>query len=373
MKKMPLCSLMLSFFIMSCLVACGTSKMARAEIGPVPINAAKEVAPSFHSRVEVNISLREDQEALKSEAGALKADIYKPNNKIEPKTLVILVPGSGSVSRRGEVSDDGINNYKSPAELYALWGKALADQGFFVLSYDKRSCTKNINALCVDNPRKDLDEKGIGVLARDLDDVYRYATRRFDKENSRIIIMGHTQAAQVIALAKEAQSASGIVLLSPIAGNLEKMQYDGFMSAHAKQGAGSKKTLLLNRADKIKLFFASLAKGKFPDNATIHGASVNFWKSWMSASENTIKLLLARNQPTIVLTSKKDVFSPADTILKDINLSKIKHNFTVKNIDNVDRNFINNDSLAKEPILEVINFVKARAAIVAGNEPKPSP
>lgn len=371
MKKIPLCSLMLSCFIMNCLVACSTSRAARAEITAIPVDSQAKKAPVFHSRVETSIPLREEQIAFKSESGVLKAELYRPLLKIEPKTLVILVPGSGSVSRRYEVIDDGVTNYSAKIELYSLWAQALADQGFYVLAYDKRSCTEKINALCATNSRKDLDEKGIAVLARDLDDVYSFARKSAgNSEQWRFIFMGHTQAAQVIALTnKKTTKVSGTVLLSPIAGSLEKLQVAGLKRA-ASQSTAGKKLDLINKAEKTAAFFVSLMKGLFPKTGTIHGASVNFWKSWIQASENTIKLLSEHNQPTMILLSQKDVFSPTDTILNDIKSAQNKDIFIVKNMAGVDRNFISNNALAKEPIVEVIKFVQSRSPLVARLEHK---
>ena len=108
----------------------------------------------------------------------VQAEVSRPEKKIIPKTLFILVPGSGNVSRRGETASDGVNLYTKQLEIYSMWSKILAEKGFFVLSYDKRTCNNYARNLCKNNPTKDIDEKGIQALAQDLDQIYDFAANK---------------------------------------------------------------------------------------------------------------------------------------------------------------------------------------------------
>ena len=56
--------------------------------------------------------------------------------------------------------------------------KALAGLGFFVLAYDKRTCRSNHNPICKDNDQQDIDQEGLGALAKDLDHIYKFRRRR---------------------------------------------------------------------------------------------------------------------------------------------------------------------------------------------------
>src|SRR5437879_4525762 len=105
-----------------------------------PHEAEKEIN-IFQNRLGVTIPIaRPDGNYLH-----VQAEITRPEKKIEPNTLVILVPGSGNVSRRGESASDGVDPYALPIEINSLWSKVLSDNGFFVLSYDKRTCNPSFN------------------------------------------------------------------------------------------------------------------------------------------------------------------------------------------------------------------------------------
>ncbi|HXW60451.1 MAG TPA: hypothetical protein VEK06_02830, partial [Myxococcota bacterium] len=330
-----------------CLVSCSTSKAARAELA-LESPAAKKLAQSY-KRILHSLEMRQDDSKLKDEKTTLKAELYEPNNVIEPKTLVILVPGTGKVSRRGETISDGVKKYPSAIELYALWAAALLDQGFYVLTYDKRTCTEKINPLCTN--KASVEEQSLEVLARDLDDVYDYAIKK--AEFGRVIRMGHTQAAQVVALSKLAakeedqKRAEGLVLLSPISGSLEKMLVDGYTKANLK-----------NEAENKKSFFGKLQKGEFGEHASFYGTSVKFWKSWIDASLKTIPNLLKRNQKTLMLFSEKDVFSSESNARQELKNNENRHNFAIQSLSNVDKNFLNNQSLGTKAVSEVVRFIK---------------
>ncbi|MCA9507993.1 MAG: hypothetical protein KC505_06190 [Myxococcales bacterium] len=309
----------------------------------------------FFQRIEVSIPLD-----LPEGSGLLNADVYRPEKKSLPKTLVIIVPGSGNISRRGETAGDGIDSYEEPVELSSSWAHALVEQGYFVLSYDKRTCTKAISTLCQNNPQKDIEEQGITALARDLDQVYEYAKSKLtlNDKNVRIVLLTSTQGAQVISLSKSAQDASGIVLLSPIVGSLEEMWVTGLNRAFEESKDFHRKNRLGNQKESMKEFFSSFKAGRFPDGANIRGASVQFWRSWIGASPKTIPLLLVNKRPMLALFSNKDVFSSQE-MLGNLKKSSAAHpEFLIKNISKFDRNFIEDNMIAQTAVDEVVTFIQ---------------
>lgn len=279
---------------------CTSVSVARAHV------AERADLPEAHSKTSTAVDIsNHDRSAV------LGADIYRPNVPISPKTLVIMIPGSGNVSREGEVSGDGVVNYAQKLKVYDIWAQALANRGMYVLSFDKRTCKRNHHPLCRDNPIKDIDEQGIAALARDVDDVFSYTLRKIRRgqEPLRVVLFTTSQGTQALALSKVLAKSSGAVLLSPMFGDLPQLFTRSLqVKAHNPENS-LRGTMLKNRAETMKSLFQSLARGDFPDNAQIHGASVKFWKSWMEAAQQTSRLLKEAPVPILSLTSVSDPFA----------------------------------------------------------------
>jgi hypothetical protein len=310
--------------------------------------------PEFHQQVETSISL-----STSFGDAEVNADIFRPQKMIEPKTLIILVPGSGNVSRKGETTTDGVRIFERAVLTHQSWGMALADKGFFVMSYDKRTCTSRINPICHTNVQKDIDEKGIAMLAQDLDQAYQFARRKLNaKQNdgARIVLMSSTQGAQTIALAECAKEASGIILFSPIIGDLESMWIKGLGNAANKSGP-SQKMRLLNQKESMAAFFKSLKGGAFPEESIIRGASAKFWRSWIDTSQITLNLIKRNQRPSLLLFRLSDTFGGEmmPTIKKNLVPGG---RIIVKTISSSDRNFVNDGSVPKEALDEVLRFIK---------------
>lgn len=320
-------------------------KLLHEESKPEQVKAKR----AFHQLVETTIPLNVDDNEL-------NADIYRPLKKSEPKTLVIMVPGSGNVSRKGEVHGDGVITYEEPLLMNHQWAEALTERGLFVLTYDKRTCTKKVNTLCRTNSQRDVDTDGIIALARDLDEVMQFVQSKLDaRGNVRIVLMSTTQGAQTIALSKSLASVHGIVLLSPIVTDLESMWIKGL--AHAATNAPQQKMRLMNQKESMISFFKSLKAGHFPEQSVIRGASVKFWRTWIDATNQTIEALRRSERSSLLLFSEDDSFSSADVLLsakKQINGAK---KISTKTLKQVDRNFVSKNGVAKDALQTVLAFI----------------
>lgn len=305
----------------------------------------------FHRMVETIIPITHE-----FGQGQLKAEVYRPYKKAEPKTLIIMVPGSGNISRRGELTGDGIDSYQAPIETNMQWAKNFADRGLFVLAYDKRTCSSKINPLCETNDQKDIDQTGISALAKDLDQVYLFAQKNLDADNVRIVLMSTTQGAQTIALADCLNKVSGVVLLSPVVGDLDTMWTSGLNKASTRAKSEWDKNQLLNRKESMASFFASMKKGDFPESANVKGATAKFWMTWIEASARTLDALEKASRPTLLMFSNNDVFAPESTRFheKIKKNSRIRAQFTPYG----DRNFIEAGHVPDDAIGDVVNFIQ---------------
>lgn len=312
---------------------------------PALFKAIKPQEHRFNTKMETSIKIKDQYSTFK-----LNAYVFRPHKSVVPKTVVIIVPGSGNVSRNGEVSGDGIDSYDSPKDMSLYWARALSDRGYFVLSYDKRTCNSNVNALCNNVDQKNVNEKGIYALAQDVDSVYNFVKNKLG-ESARIFFLSSTQGAQAISLSTSIKKVNGTILLSPIMGDLQKMWTKGLKRA-AITKSGAKKNNLLNRKENIDAFFNSLKNGHFPEQSNIKGASVAFWQTWMEASDNTLNSIFNSNKPALLMFSEKDYFFSHE-LVKDI-----KKPVRLEIIKGSDRNFMTKNYAHYGALDTVEEFIK---------------
>lgn len=368
MHIMSHCILICSSLVFCLFSSCVTSKKSEREFVVVDVKPEsheyeenKIEEKPIDTLLEVHIDLRANSKNYEDEKGQIKAEVYRPVVHAQRKTLVIMVPGSGKVSRRGEMLSDGINRYSEPVELYKILGQKLSELGLYVLSYDKRSCTSQNNSLCLEQSLKSADEVGIEMLSRDLEDVYAYVQEKIpDLNDWHVVLLGHAQATQVIALSKIASLVQGVVLLSPIIGSMEQIVSDTLARVKTSHNALSKRPYFLNDAENKIAFFKRLAGGQHDDATSFFGATVKFWKSWMTASNNTLQLLNNHKRPIIMLFGEKDVYSSAGDTIKNIEKKYGKNScFIVKNIKNSDKNLIDNNEISQEAVSIISSFLKS--------------
>lgn len=294
----------------------------------------------FHDQKSILLNL--------SDGSEVNAEIFRPSVSLTPKTVVIIVPGSGNVSRFGEVNNDGLTNYETAVNQSELWAKALANKGLFVLSYDKRSCQKEHNPQCNTTSQKILNEQGIQVLANDVDSVCDMVESKLSNNpNTKIVLLSFAQGSQSIALSKCLNKASSVILISPIIKDLENTWVNGLNNASTQNAYLYKKNDLINQAESTKVFFASLKRGDFPPNANIRGASVIFWQSWIKAVGQTIDLIKESGTPTIFLFAQNDPF-----------FDKTQPPIGAKFFNDVDRNLLNSSGLSSKAVDSVVDFIK---------------
>lgn len=303
---------------------------------------------NFHKMLDLNINFVNEYGNI-----SLNANVYRPHRKIRPKTVVILVPGSGNVSRRGESSGNGVDSYKGSKEIYHLWAKVLAEQGIFVLSYDKRTCTKEINSICQSNPQIDIEQKGIKALAEDLDQVINFTLSNLKSFHKpfRLVLMSSTQGASTISLAQNINQAHGIILFSPIIGDIESMWVEGLAKAIEKSKSEGQKYQLENRKESMVGFFQSLKNNQFPDHANVKGATAKFWRSWMESSIDAMSKYKTSSSKLLLMFSDNDVFSYPPLAIKDSNIIS-------KKFAQVDRNFIANDHIPNDVVSYVVDYIE---------------
>lgn len=332
------------YSIMGFFYACTTAlpKMNTKEVNKfVKIRETPKIEKTkneFHEELEISITLSRVN-------GHLGATILRPIKKSSPKTIVIMVPGSGNVSREGEVSSDGIKNFEKPILVTKSWAKSLTNLGFFTLSYDKRTCGPKNSPLCKTNPQKDIESQGIKSLSQDLDAVCRYVKETSDmSKNKRLVLFSTGQGAQVIAESECVKEAQQVILVSPLLEDLERTWVLGLKNLKDRETDKALKASLINKEESMRHFFSSLRNGSVPENSSIRGASISFWQSWIKSAKNTLNILRENHIKTLILYTEDDPY------FIDF---KTDENILLFKEESSNRYFINNNQISEKLIFDI--------------------
>jgi alpha-beta hydrolase superfamily lysophospholipase len=250
----------------------------------------------------------------------LGADWVRSKERRGPASVVIFVPGSGRISRRGEQRGDGQRSYPTPVDVTALWVSTAAETGFDALTYDKRTCTSKNHPGCNNNPDSDLKVQGPVALAADVDAACAHAQQERNLEPGRLILVAQNQAAQVVLSSKCAARAGALILLAPIPGSVDEVMVEGMLEragSHARAANQAKDASeknhhqkasrkLTNQAESLRETFSSMLAGRFPPEAEVMGTPVDFWLGWIALTAETPELLLAHSTPTAIVMGGQD-------------------------------------------------------------------
>lgn len=232
---------------------------------------------------------------------------------------VVLVPGAGAPSRKGEQNGDGVRKYGAAVETHRAWARALAEAGFRVFSFDKRTCHPSQNPLCRANPTTDLDEEGPSALSRDVDAACAWL-RTQQNPQARVVFMTHGQGLSPVLHSQCAESAKALVALAPIPRGIDRVMVHALehrQKVHLEHAAqlreGAKKAQhaaaaakLHNQAGSLQEMFVSMERGDFAANARIRGATLAYWRAWVRQTKQTQKDLKALKIPKLLLLGEND-------------------------------------------------------------------
>ena len=312
---------------------------------PQPVDA-QIVKPQKEPRialVNIEVSLPDQKKAT------LGAELWAPPRGIYgvfPKTVVIFVPGSGMVSRRARQTGNGIETYLSPVDINTQWANALAQEGYWSLAYDKRSCGPAHEDICRNNPLSDFNVEGPKALARDVDAACAYAQNRLG-EGVRIVLWTSEQGAQVVLSSTCLTRASALVLVTPIPYRIDEFWVEGLFHASHTAREPVVRNSLVQKARNLKATFESIQKGQFAPDAKVMGATLPFWREWIILTKQTNVLLGKAQQPVLFILGDDDAFydEKAKNALKKLANSP---NRQLVKLPGVDHNLLKEGVLSKE-------------------------
>lgn len=200
---------------------------------------------------------------------------------------VVLVHGSGPNGRESLVPGSLGVTYAEPIPVLGGLAQALAERGFAVLSYDKRTCFVEARPECPHSYTEypgDLDAIRVDDFLEDARSAANALAAEPDVADD-ILIIGHSQGASFVPiLATEEDVIHGGVMLAgamlPIPESIEG-QYDDFADWLEISDPGNPSIAELRmEADEARAILDAIAAGTYPEPEYL-GGSVEFWRSWM--------------------------------------------------------------------------------------------
>ena len=273
-----------------------------------------------------------------------------PENE-EPKTICIIVPGSGPMDM------DGNNVAGLKTDCYKLLAEKLQEGGIASFRYDKRSIGKSIP--------KNKDEVIIfDTMVNDVVSII-FGIKEM-KQFEKIYLIGHSEGSLISILASKAEPVDGIISISGVGKNADELLIDQFQ----KQLSAT----IVKDAKKIikSLKKGNIYKGDIPVLLQDLFSSVNqsYFISWFKY--NPKKEISSIKIPCLILHGGSDSqVDPANSkLLKSGNKNarfKIIENMThvlkeVKNSNEEQLTYIDSSyPIPKDLIDEILGFIKGNA------------
>jgi hypothetical protein len=193
--------------------------------------------------------------------------------------------------------------------VFAEIAEALRDEGFAVLTYDKRSCGP-FNG-CADNgyplPADDLT---IEAFIDDAKAAVDFLRQRPEVDPSGISVIGHSQGAQFITLMLEADPdlAGGIMLSGPYRSidEITSAQLDFTVALLGQFGMDEAEALANPSVSPLVDMVDGLADIRSGSDEAVAGVSAGFWRSWLDLHERALSAAFRITQPLLVLNGELD-------------------------------------------------------------------
>lgn len=291
---------------------------------------------------------------IKKNKTTIGAELWLTKNIKKYTSTIILVPGSGEVSRRNSQEGDGVNKYTTVIDLNFLLADILCKEGFNVFLFDKRTCflsrdiSCNINYLKI-NKNIDFDD-----LILDFDSVCEFLFSYLNEnQKNKLIFFGFNQSTHVILNSKYKNYMSSIIIISPVVEKIDKVIVEGILENSFLSKSKNMKYKMYNKSETVNSIFNAIKSGNFFLNSIIMGVTIEFWKKWFYESSKSFELLNNLKIPSLFILGSDN------KVLDKNSKNKIfKLNLNNKNkilfLNNVDHNLLTNEKLLYRNIFYIM-------------------
>lgn len=264
----------------------------------------------------------------------LAATITRPNIEREKYPAIVLVSGTGSANRDGNMKNFPMNIYKFLAEFYT-------ELGFVTIRYDKRG---------VASSKGNQLNTGVMDLVQDIISNVKFLEKLPYVDKNKIILMGHSEGCILTTIANDRYPVAGLILIAGagtcLKTNMRKQCYN--LLEEVKKLRGIKGVLLrtvLTEKTVVGKQEKLLNKVAASSDDVIKVQMMKFPAKWMKEhlnyTDQDIQSMLKQSEiPILAITGDKDVQANAKDLLgiKDLGKDNIQC-VEVENMDHMLREY----------------------------------
>ncbi|WP_338753157.1 alpha/beta hydrolase [Bacillus sp. FJAT-52991] len=270
----------------------------------------------------------------------LSATLTIPENEHEQHPAVVIVSGTGTADRDGNMKNFQMNIYKELAEFFS-------SLGFVTIRYDKRGVAKS---------KGDADKTGMFDLVDDVMSQVDFLRSLSYVDPNRIVLLGHSEGCILTTIAHSKSPVAGLILLAGAGTSLKTaMEYQNRgVAEEVKKMKGVKGFLLRKLVSEKKVmekqqkFFDKILSSK---EDVIKLQFKKFPAKWLREHLHytdgaILNHLKETTCPVLAITGEKDVQTKAADLQTVAALGKDNiHCHVVKDMDHVLREYTGEKSV----------------------------
>ena len=252
--------------------------------------------------------------AIPTDDLTLRGTLHLPKGAEEsPAPGIVLTHGSGPLSRGEYISGQFLTHFGFEIAVFEELAEQLADAGYVVLRYDKRTCRGSNNDHCRGNkyPEPDPDIT-IDAFISDASDAVDWLAERDFVDPEKLVVLGHSQGANFVPNLMKINDSirAGVMVAAPFrpVDEAYRAQANFLREMLKKSGMPEDRIRSMKsyeRMDEIADSLERLRAGRY-DGERLGGASVDFWTSWMRVGDDAPKIARKLDRPLLVLSGTYD-------------------------------------------------------------------
>lgn len=244
----------------------------------------------------------------------LVGDLYLPAGS-GPHPGIVLVHGSGPLSRRSELSGQLNMAFGFTIPVFIELAEGFQSAGYAVLTYDKRTCGR-FNGCTENDYPLPAGDPTIETLIGDAKAALDTLAQRPDVDGQRLVVIGHSQGAGFVPELMD--GGPGIVGGVLLAGAHDAP--DALVAAQARSARELLESLgaapeqvdgAVAPLDEAAAKLEKIRQGEPPEELIL-GAPASFWESWMAQADDVPTLAADLDRPLLVLGGELDWNVPPD-------------------------------------------------------------
>lgn len=267
----------------------------------------------------------EKQISFSSNGIDIPGTIMFPKESKEKYPAIVLVHGSGP-NDRDETIQSGSLILKPFYEL----SKNLAENGFVVLRYDKRSYLANFD--------KSIKNITVNDFVTDAENAFNYLYSQDFTDKDSVFVLGHSQGASFVPIIiKNLPVKAGISFAPALLDIFSQIvyqtdyQYEQLKNIKGYEQVLTELSSIKKQAEEAKNKFES---GNYSDSDTFLGADFRFYAGWMNLQKDPVKDFINSEKKILILNGENDLKTPYPLIKEKENVLLQNKNITVKYLQN---------------------------------------